>query len=432
MNEFICLLALSAGPSIGMILAVFWKKAGMILGAVWTAVFIAVFAAVYTGPHLPFAAVSAWGILGVVYGFYILPDSGNKTSGFNSEINRLHSMKKELEGGISAVKAELASLQNEQKKSRAVYTAIKSLSETFDISTVKPRIEGCIKDYLETDEFALYLQDLHNSGSLEKAAGQSRNNSALENWSGLLKAAEKAGHDFSAPFILEGPAVLAVSPILDANGLIGCLSAVVPGSGAGLSAKQEFLARLRRFGDEIAFALKRLKLFQQVEWLSQIDGLTGVFRRSVLDERLKDETLRAKAFMSTYCLMILDIDHFKKLNDDYGHQFGDAVLRRMGEILKSSVYETDFVARYGGEEFSVLLPRADSAGVLRKAEMIRSRIEREKFAQGLETVGVTVSIGIAHFPRDGQAVEEIVKKADTAMYCAKQKGRNRIIDASQI
>jgi len=130
--------------------------------------------------------------------------------------------------------------------------------------------------------------------------------------------------------------------------------------------------------------------------------------------------------------MLLDIDHFKHLNDTYGHIFGDVVLKRLGEILKSSVYETDFVARYGGEEFAILLPRAEPEGVRRKAEAIRDRVASETFTQAMETVRITVSIGIAHYPRDGAGPEEIVRMADQALYAAKLRGRNRVVDIGEM
>ena len=109
----------------------------------------------------------------------------------------------------------------------------------------------------------------------------------------------------------------------------------------------------------------------------------------------------------------------------------DFVLKR-GLLLRSSVYETDFVGRYGGEEFGRVLPRADAAGVLRKAEAIRARMEGEVFSQGFETVKISVSIGIAHFPRDGAAAGELVARADAALYRAKETGRNKVVDVSSV
>ena len=173
-----------------------------------------------------------------------------------------------------------------------------------------------------------------------------------------------------------------------------------------------------------------MQLFRQVEWLSLTDGLTGLWRRNALDEKIKEEIRRSSAFKTTLGFMIVDIDHFKRLNDNYGHQFGDAVLRRVAQLLKAGVYETDFVGRYGGEEFGIVLPRADAVGVLRKAEALRARIESEVFSQGLESVKLTVSIGIAHFPRDGRTPAELIRKADTALYAAKESGRNRVVDAA--
>jgi diguanylate cyclase (GGDEF)-like protein len=130
--------------------------------------------------------------------------------------------------------------------------------------------------------------------------------------------------------------------------------------------------------------------------------------------------------------MLLDIDYFKRLNDRYGHPFGDQVLRRVGELLNASVYDTDFVARYGGEEFVILLPRAEPEGAMRKAEAIRLALENERFQLAMETIRVTVSIGVAHFPRDAKTPEELVAQADAALYQAKSQGRNRVIDCAAL
>ncbi len=106
------------------------------------------------------------------------------------------------------------------------------------------------------------------------------------------------------------------------------------------------------------------------------DGLTQMYTHRVFEGRLQEEILRSARGKTPFSLLMIDIDHFKNLNDKYSHQFGDFVLKRIGDILKSSVYETDFIGRYGGEEFGIVLPRADFEGVLRKAESIRSAIER--------------------------------------------------------
>jgi len=240
-----------------------------------------------------------------------------------------------------------------------------------------------------------------------------------------------AGGDPSA---MTGPAVsdgerTVIVPVMHAGAPVGLFALR---SAQAAFKKDALSGAAAEFADEVSFAVKRIQLFRQVEWLSQVDGLTGVYRRNVLDEKIIEEIRRASTFKTTLGFMIVDIDHFKKVNDAYGHQFGDFVLKRVGLLLRSSVYETDFVGRYGGEEFGIVLPRADAAGVLRKAEAIRARIEGETFSQGFETVKISVSIGIAHFPRDGSAAGKLVAGADAALYRAKETGRNKVVDISSV
>ncbi|HAN05539.1 MAG: hypothetical protein A2X29_04320 [Elusimicrobia bacterium GWA2_64_40] len=321
----------------------------------------------------------------------------------------------------AALQAELALIKTEttlnaagEKRSLAVYSAVKLLSETVEPQAAGKQLGKYLADYFGTEEAALYMAPVPG-GPLELFS-QAARGSALPPYAEL----PLGGGLPSAPLAAAG---LALAPVTAGGENLGLL--VLRG---GESAARD----AGRFAAEIAFALKRVMLFRRVEWLSLTDGLTGLWRRSALDEKVREEIRRAAAFKTSMGFMIADIDHFKHLNDTYGHQFGDAVLRRVAELLRSGVYETDFVGRYGGEEFGIVLPRADSAGVLRKAETIRARIEAEPFAQGLERVRLTVSIGIAHFPRDGRTPEEIIARADTALYAAKEGGRNRVMDAGSL
>ncbi len=126
---------------------------------------------------------------------------------------------------------------------------------------------------------------------------------------------------------------------------------------------------------------------------------------------------------------MVDIDHFKSVNDTHGHAAGDAVLARVGQLLHESFYETDVVGRYGGEEFIVLLPRAEAAGVMRKADALRHRFEIETIPSGFESLRITVSVGLAHYPHNGRTAEELIASADRALYRAKETGRNRVVAA---
>jgi diguanylate cyclase (GGDEF)-like protein len=358
----------------------------------------------------PFAALALWVAAALAHSLILNGSAGAAPD--RSLLERALARARELERELANIKTEATVNAAGEKKSLAVYSAVKLLSETLEPQAAAKQLGRHLSDYFETDETALYLAGAA-PGSMELFA-QGARASALPSYSELLAA---AGGFPDGPCAAAGALLAPVRAGREPLGLVVLRSGAQGAEAAG------------RFAEEIAFALKRVVLFRQVELLSLTDGLTGLGRRGALDERVREELRRAAAFKTTMGFMIADIDHFKHLNDNYGHQFGDAVLRRVAELLKAGVYETDFVGRYGGEEFGIVLPRADSAGVLRKAETIRARIEAEPFSQGLEQVRLTVSIGIAHFPRDGRTPEELIARADAALYAAKEGGRNRVVDA---
>ena len=178
--------------------------------------------------------------------------------------------------------------------------------------------------------------------------------------------------------------------------------------------------------------MAKAKLYRELDERSRTDGLTGLSRRGPFEERLREEVARAKSFRTTFSILMIDIDHFKRFNDTYGHQVGDEVLRTVSQLIKQGLYETDLIARYGGEEFVCLLPRSQPAGLKIKADQIRQRVESHPFVIGLETLQVTISIGIAHFPQDGHTPESIMEAADRALYAAKDGGRNCVMEASSV
>ncbi|MBI3547677.1 MAG: GGDEF domain-containing protein [Elusimicrobia bacterium] len=334
----------------------------------------------------------------------------------------------ELQQAVLMAREKASRTETEQREVLALYALIKGMAESLSWEEVKPKLELAVRQYLGVEEFALYSVDLRAANEVHPLLIRRLSGSVGASWDTLSRFFQEKGLGMTVPNAIESPERAVAVPIHDASELMGYLYARCPAA----ADPHALMEKTASFCEEIAFAFRRIKLFQELERLSQIDGLTGVYRRGMLDERLKEEVVRARTFKISFCLLLMDIDHFKKLNDTYGHPFGDQVLRRVGEILKASVYETDFVARYGGEEFAVLLPRAEAAGVLRKAESIRTAIERAEFPLAMETVRITVSIGIAHFPRDGSTPDAIVHEADQALYYAKESGRNRAVDIADV
>jgi len=181
-----------------------------------------------------------------------------------------------------------------------------------------------------------------------------------------------------------------------------------------------------------AIALSNARMYQQMEKMATIDGLTGLFNHRCFQERLSDELERAERYKEKLSLLLLDIDHFKKVNDTYGHPAGDKILKEVAKILNSSVRGVDVAARYGGEEFAVVLVNTGSKGALETAERIRKIMEGSKFDTGSTNIRITGSMGIAVFPDDTGMLDQnsnqrlLISRADSALYTAKEEGRNRV------
>jgi two-component system cell cycle response regulator len=162
--------------------------------------------------------------------------------------------------------------------------------------------------------------------------------------------------------------------------------------------------------------------------LAITDPLTSVYNRRYLDAHLKSIVARAIASGKPVCVLIFDIDHFKDINDTYGHAAGDQVLRDFSERLRRGVRGIDLVARYGGEEFVVVMPETDAAFAASVAERLRQDVESTPFeGQAGEQFPVTVSIGLAEWGGMADTAEALFKRADQALYAAKRAGRNRVV-----
>jgi len=179
--------------------------------------------------------------------------------------------------------------------------------------------------------------------------------------------------------------------------------------------------------NHLALALKNAVLFHRVKSRADHDGLTRLHNRRAFDERLTEEMRRHQRYGQPMSLLMCDIDHFKGVNDTYGHLTGDHVLREVGRLLVETLRSTDFSARFGGEEFVVILPQTDEQQAFALAERLRNGIANLRFSQNGQSFGITVSIGVAHLqPGDLSRRRGLLKKVDQALYQAKRQGRNQV------
>ena len=190
---------------------------------------------------------------------------------------------------------------------------------------------------------------------------------------------------------------------------------------------KEGLRFLKTIGEVAAVAIENAQLFDRVEDLAIRDSLTGLYLRRYLTERLDEELSRHLRRDKTLAFVMLDLDHFKKYNDQFGHPAGDIVLRHLARLLEAHFNEPgDLICRYGGEEFCVLIPECDLQEAVARTRAFVARVEGHEMILRREKTRVTVSAGIAAFPKDAKVREDLIQKADAALYQAKNKGRNRV------
>jgi diguanylate cyclase (GGDEF)-like protein len=189
---------------------------------------------------------------------------------------------------------------------------------------------------------------------------------------------------------------------------------------------------IRQLVQLTAMSLASLEMRKKLEHQSIRDGLTGLFNRHFLEIALERELARAVRRKGSLAVLMMDIDHFKKLNDQFGHSAGDAVLKEVAHTFSSCVRTEDLICRYGGEEFTIILPDTTPEDTLNRAEVIRKAVAnlRTELDNDLYS-SVTVSIGAAIFPKDGQSSELLLRQADAALYRAKREGRNRVVMVDQ-
>jgi diguanylate cyclase (GGDEF)-like protein len=179
---------------------------------------------------------------------------------------------------------------------------------------------------------------------------------------------------------------------------------------------------------QIALALGNLRLRETLRTQSLSDPLTGLYNRRFLDDALQREVARAQRSKLPLTVLMVDVDHFKRFNDTFGHEAGDIALRAIGRLLREHFRLSDHRCRYGGEEFTVIMPDAPLEGARKRAEELREAAERLEISQSGQALGpITLSLGLATMPAHGTTPQALLEAADAALYQAKQAGRNRVV-----
>lgn len=256
------------------------------------------------------------------------------------------------------------------------------------------------------------------------AAAVVRRDARLDDWSG-----SDAFHRLAGEMGLGEASVL---PLRGRNGLVGVLTLFgPPGSGSS----REVSRLIDSSANLVALGIENLLMARQSEedreelkQLAITDDLTGLYNRRFLEEYLRIQTAMTRRRGASMAFLVVDIDHFKRVNDTWGHEAGDRALVRAAELIRGVVRASDLPVRYGGEEFLIVMPDGTRDGVLAFAERLRSNFEEMEIdgPAGSEPIRLTISIGIAFYPDHGDRVREVLRTADEAVYRSKREGRNRV------
>jgi diguanylate cyclase (GGDEF)-like protein len=221
--------------------------------------------------------------------------------------------------------------------------------------------------------------------------------------------------------VLRDPGSVAILPLVKDGRVLGALvlEADAPG---GLTLEE---ARpLTVLGAVVAGSLELAWSYQEVDRRARTDALTGLFNRMHFGEQLQQKLTEADRFNQPVSLVLVDVDHFKKVNDTWGHEAGDAVLKHVARILQEGVRAVDVCVRYGGEEIAMLLAQTDSGRAVEVAERLRARIAATVVRHGGAEIAVTASFGVATYPETVKVRDQLFPSADKALYIAKHDGRN--------
>jgi len=288
---------------------------------------------------------------------------------------------------------------------------------------------GCIVMPSQNDEGLLVKTQKGLSLAFQRAINSGQLNSIIRSTEPPMRIIEREEIEKEDLFIKEGIIFSVIVPLVSGGNIHGYL---ILGNRKERIFDLELASIISLIGNNVSLVLDKIRLFKEMERLSITDPLTGLFNRRYFYDALEKEIERVKRYKSSFSIVLLDIDDFKRVNDEYGHLAGDRVLQILADILRRTLRKVDIIARYGGEEFILLLPNSEKE----EAELIANRIREEvsktvfecKSDKGVDVIcPITISGGITTCPDDFIELDKLLSAADRAMYEAKSLGKNRIV-----
>jgi diguanylate cyclase (GGDEF)-like protein len=344
-----------------------------------------------------------------------------------------------------AVEAErlLGAVRREKEEKTRFFQALEELNKTTTLQQAAATAVAQARQMcpaLDLCAITLAEDRRHRVAAVEGEAAQALRDLSFADNAGLVSNVVKLGaalpgrplgamervQIFDSGTVVRGLLALKIFPLRTGESVVGTL---VCGSRTADGLPEAAQKELSMLALQAAQALVRTRLYEQAERLATTDGLTGLLNRRTFNSQLQGRLREAQRYNHALSLLLLDIDHFKKVNDTHGHPAGDAVLRGVAGLAQGQARETDIVARYGGEEMALILPETDAKGALAIAERIRKAVAAASHATERGSLQVTVSVGLATWP-GWDSPDDLLEAADKALYRAKQAGRNRVLAAN--
>lgn len=338
--------------------------------------------------------------------------------------------------GAASIGAKRCSMSRENEVLKTLLEVGRLISSNYPMPKVIKRISSKLRKLLRTDDCSIMILDEH---SRELAFAES---SGLTHWEyqnirftlgeGIAGWVAKHKKPVLIADVRKDPRFKVVedqkrtmvsmisAPLMVKRRVIGVISLTTRNEAQVFTNLELELVVL--LSAHISLAIENNRLYE----ISVLDGLTNVYNRRYLEQRMSEEVAYSKRYGKEMTVCLLDIDFFKRLNDQYGHLAGDFVLKRVSFMLKQALREYDVVARYGGEEFAVILPTTPKQVGASIAERLRTGIADTEFVYKDKVIKTSISCGVSCFPDDGETSESLIATADKALYVAKGQGRNQV------